>query len=311
MGLNTYTAEEIGAVALRLADTGLVLGANVARYTDGDYLSGHGGKAWLKIPGAVTARARGLRDETTAVTFDRINESRISIDLDTHLVSAVALGDAEYSLDLQSFSRQVLRPQVDSIVDGIEAKVANVLDGIDATDESAGYDEAKPSAIFTKGRRALRARGVDVANERLVAFVGGNVVDALLDSGSLDFAKTGDSDALRKGALGRIAGFECIETARGVGADEVVFATKSGVYLATKAPAIPEGANFGAVVSEQGLSLRYLRDYSAEHLRDRSVTSVFCGAGISPLYDVQRDQATGAATVTEVEGGAVVKLATA
>ncbi|MDI9890563.1 P22 phage major capsid protein family protein [Microbacterium sp. IEGM 1404] len=305
MAYNQYTAEEIGIVAVKGADKGLVLGQNVARYTDADFLPGHGGKAYLRIPGAVTARSRTLRDETTAVIFDKISENRVSVDLTTHLISAVAIGDAELTLDIRDFTAQVLKPQVTAVVDGIETVIAD----IDATDATAGYDEAKPAALFTKGRRALRTRGVDVANEALVAYVGGNIVDALLDSGALDFARTGDADALRKGSLGRIAGFSCVESGR-IGADEVVFATKSGIYLATKTPKVPEGASFGASVSDSGIALRYLRDYDAARLTDRSIVSTFVGAGISPLYDVTRNQTTGAATVAEVEGGAVVKLAT-
>ena len=310
MAYNTYTAAEIGAVAAKLADAGLVLGQNVARYSDKDFLPGHGGKAYLRIPGALTARSRALRDKTTSVTFDELAENRVSVDLSTHLVSGVILGDAELSLDLRDFAGQVLKPQVAAIVDGIETAIANVVDGVEATDVSATYDDAVPAALFTKGRRALRARGVDVANDKLVAYVGGNIVDALLDSGALDFAKTGDADALRKGSLGRIAGFSCVESGR-IGDSEVVFSTASGIYLATKSPAIPEGVAFGSNVSAEGLTLRYMRDYSAEKLADRSVVSTFVGAGIAPLFEVTRDYSTGAATVAEVEGGAVVKFDTA
>jgi len=311
MTLNTYTATEIGQCAIAGIKYALAIGGHVARYTAADFLPGHGGKAYLRIPGALTARSRDLRDETTAVVFDKIAENRISVDLTKHLVSGVALGDAELTLDLKDFVKQVLLPQTDAIADGIEKVLADVLDGVTATDASDGYNEAAPAALFTKGRRALRDRGVDVANEKLVAFVGGNIVDALLDSGALDFSKTGDADALRQGTLGRIHGFTAVETSRGIGADEVVFTTASGIYLATAAPVVPEGANFGETVTKDGLTVRYLRDYDASTLRDRSVVSTFVGAGITPLYEVQRDYDTGEATVSDVEGGAVVKLTTA
>ncbi|WP_396658386.1 hypothetical protein [Microbacterium sp.] len=310
MAFNTYTADEIGLVAVKLADAGLALGQNVARYTDADFASGSGGKAYLKVPGALTARARTLRDKTTAVVFDEIAEDRVSVDLSTHLVSAVKVGDAELSLDVRDFSAQVLKPQVDAIVDGIETAIGDAIADVEATDVSDKYDDEAPAKLFTLGRRALRDRGIDVANEALVAYVGGNVVDALLDSGALDFSKTGDAEALRKGSIGRIAGFQCVESGR-IDADQIVFATKTGIFLATMAPAIPEGANFGAVVREEGIAMRYLRDYSADYLVDRSVVSTFVGAGIAPLYDVQRDYDTGEAAVEEVDGGAVVKLDTA
>lgn len=310
MGYNNYTADEIGAVAVALADKGLVLGANVARYADGDFLPGHGGKAYLRVPGAVTARSRALRDTTTAVVFDRLSEDRISVDLNNHLLSGVVIGDAELSLDIRDFAKQVLAPQADAVVDGIETAVAKVIDEVNAEDMSADYLPGDPQKIFTRARRALRDRGVDLATERLLAFVGGNVVDALLDSGALDFSKTGDADALRSGTVGRVRGFETVESGR-IGADEIVLTTASGIYLATSTPAIPDGVNFGSIVRDKGLALRYLRDYDPSTLQERSIVSTFVGAGIAPLYDVQRDATTGKTTVTSVAGGAVVKFATA
>lgn len=309
MAYNQYTAEEIGIVAVKGADKGLVLGQNVARYTDADFLPGHGGKAYLRIPGAVTARSRSLRDKSTAMVFDQISENRVAVDLSTHLVSGVVIGDAELSLDIRDFTGQVLKPQVDAIVDGIENAIDEVIADVPATTVT-GYSAAKPVDLFVDGRRALRDRGIDVAKEALVAYVGGNVVDDLFKSGALAYDKTGDDGALRRADLGRIAGFACVESGR-IGADEVVFATKSGIYLATKTPKVPEGASFGATVTDSGIALRYLRDYDATKLADRSIVSTFVGAGIAPLYDVTRDAAAGTATVSEVEGGAVVKLATA
>jgi len=308
MALNTYTAQEVGDVTARLVDTGLHLANHVSRLTDSDFAEAHGGHAYFRVPTVLTARARDLRDVSTQMVFDRLNEARVSVDLTTDLVSGVRIGDAEYSLDLQDYSRQVLRPQTDSIADGIDAALADVLAGIDAVETS--FDPTTPARLFTEGRRALRNIGVDVANEPLVAFVGGNVIDALLDSDALDFAATGDANALRAGSIGRVRGFEVVETARGITADEVVFAPRNGLYVATVAPKVPEGVTFGASTNIEGVAVRYLRDYDSNTLSDRSIVSVFVGAGVSPFYDVARDEVTGTATATPVEGGAVVKFTT-
>lgn len=303
-----HTAAQLGEVARGLADTGLRLGQFVARFTDKDFRPGSGKTAYLAVPGAVTARSRALGDVTSSIVLDEIVEQTAPISLAAHYVSAVPLGDAELTLDLLDFGRQVLLPQADAIVDRIEKSIADAISGVTPT--AATYSADSPASIFIRGRRELRNRGVDVAVEPLVAFVGGNVVDDLLETETLSYAKTGDADALRKGSLGRLHGFELVESGV-IGADEVVFTTRSGLYIATRSPIVPEGASFGAIVQKDGLSIRYLRDYDAMKLVDRSVVSTFGGAGISPLYDVTRDYATGATTVSEVPGGAVVKIDTA
>lgn len=310
MALNSYTATEIADLAAAGVATGVDLATHVKRYEDKDFLNGHGGHAFIRIGAALTAASRDLRDGDTAVIFDELNEKRISVDLTTHLVSAIKMTDAEYSLDLQDFAAQVMVPQSDSIADGIDKKVSDLLAGITAATPGKAYSATKPQDLFVQARRALRAKGVDVANEKLVAFVGGNIVDDLLTSGSLDFSKTGDADALRNGSAGKVMGFTVVETARGVADSEAVFTTASGVYVATRVPAIPEGVTFGAVSAKDGLRVRVIRDYDPSTLSERSIVSTFVGAGISPLYDVTRDYTTRTTTVSEVEGGAVVKFAT-
>ena len=310
MAFNLYTPEQAGEVTLGLISAKLDIARHVRRYTEADFAPGTGGKAYLRIPSALTARARSLRDNSTAVVFDELIEKRTSVDLSTNLVSAVKIGDAESRLDLTDFSKQVLRPQGESIADGIDNALAGLLTGITASTAPSGYDALKPADVFVKGRRALRARGVDVANSDLVAFVGGAVIDDLLLSGALNYDKTGDANALREGATGRIHGFEVVETSRGIAEDEIVFTTRTGIYVATVAPDVPNGVPFGHVTAKDGLAVRYIRDYDSTHLTERSVASVFVGTGISPLYDVERDYDTHAATVTAVEGGAVVKVST-
>jgi hypothetical protein len=44
-----------------------------------------------------------------------------------------------------------------------------------------------------------------------------------------------------------------------------------------RAPRVPDGATFGQSQSYQNISMRWLRDYDAAYLRDRSVLSVFSG----------------------------------
>ncbi|WIE76548.1 P22 phage major capsid protein family protein [Curtobacterium sp. MCSS17_007] len=316
-----YDARQIAEVAMALYRDNARLASLVAVYDESKFQTGNGNTVYLTVPGALTAHSRGLDDVTNAIVLDAINETREPITLDVHAYSAVALSEADLSLEIGDFSAQVLAPQVDAVSDKIETAVANVIAGIDPED-GVSFNASNPVTLFTKGRSILRARGVDVAAEDLVAIVGSNVADALLDSGMLDYQATGTEDSLRTGALGTIRGFQTVESGR-VDDDEVVFMTASGIALAVRAPEVPAGAPFGALVQDPntGMSLRYLRDYDVNTTRDRSLVSTFVGAQVAPLYRVDRTQDTGkqgdngftagTAAVTRVAGGAVAKVSIA
>jgi hypothetical protein len=316
---NPYTAQQVTEVALALTKGAFRLASVVRRFGPNDFKEGRGDTVYLNVPGALTAYSRALDDVTHSIVLDSLTEAQEPVKLDVHAYSAVGLSEHDLTLGLQDFAKQVLVPQVDSVIDRIESSIETVLACI-TEDATIAYSAANPVALFTAGRRALRTKGIDVAEARLVALVGASVVDDLFASGALDFDKTGSADALRNGSLGRIRGFETLESGR-VGDDEVVFMTKDALYLAHRAPIVPQGASFGQTVIGEGLSLRYLRDYDVTKTQDRSLVSTFVGAGVLPLYKVERTQdtgkqgdggyAAGSATVTEVTGGAVAKVNTA
>jgi len=313
---NLYTPSEVADVALGLTKGEFRLATVVSKYGDDSFKAGRGSTVYLNVPGALTAHGRTLDDTTNAIVLDKLSEAQEPVSLDVHAYSAVGLSEYDLSLGLKDFAKQVLLPQTDAVVDRVEGSLEDVLATI-PVDETLVYNEAAPIRLFTAGRAALRSRGIDVAASDLVAVVGASIVDALLDSGALDFAHTGAADALRNGSLGRLRGFETIESGR-VEDDEVVFMTRSALYLAHRAPEAPLGASFSQTVKSDDFSLRYLRDYDPTYTRERSVVSTFIGAGVLPLYKVERTDdskptqdvngfVAGSATVTEVPGGAVVK----
>jgi hypothetical protein len=321
--LNTfapYNAQQVADVAVALAKGSFRLASLVAKYDESAFKEGRGDTVFLNVPGALTAHSRALDDVTNSIVLDSLAEAQEPVKLDVHAYSAIGLSEYDLSLNIQDFSRQALMPQVDAVVDKIESTIEAVLAGI-AEDASINYSAAEPIRLFTAGRAALRSKGIDVAAADLVAIVGSDVADDLLDSGALDFDKTGSADALRGGSLGRVRGFETVESGR-VQAGEVIFMTREALYLAHRAPVVPAGAAFGQTVNGEGISLRYLRDYDPSKTQERSLVSTFIGAGILPLYRVERTQdvgtkqgdggfVAGSATVTEVAGGAVVKINTA
>lgn len=304
----TQAAEVVGALAAEDA----FLSALVSRNYEADLMGGGKGGApvYIKQPTALVARERDIDDITTDIVMDEIAESGVTVNLDRkHDYSAVPLSEADLTLNLQDYARQVLKPQAEGIVDQLEHKVAAKLLGVPVTDIGTTYDPANPLPYFTQLRKTLRKNGVPLSGINVVA--GAEVYANLLDAEVLtDASQSGSTEALREGQVGRLRGMTVVESLR-VPDTEIVIFHRDAVTLVTRAPVVPQGAKFGATTNEKGFSLRYLRDYLAEKTVERSLVSTFSGVAILPTFKVERDYETGKATVTQLENGGIVHVDTA
>jgi hypothetical protein len=311
---NFYQAPQVARVAVELAAEDAYLSALVNRNYENDLLGGggRGRTVNVRIPGALIARDRGIDDKTTAIVLDELSESTVPITLGTHAYSAVSLSEGDMSLNLESFSGQVLAPQVDAVVDFIEHNFVTTLkttQGVQTGETLPTYDAANPVATFVALRKILRDRGVNPASLQVI--VGTQVYADLISSKQLiDASQSGSTAALREGAVGRVQGFTVVESTR-VGETEIYAFSRDSFTIAVRAPLIPAGAPFGAIESSNGFSLRYLRDYDVMHTVDRSLVSTFVGSAALPLKKIVRDYTATTASVVDVPGGAAVFIDTA
>lgn len=306
-----YTAEQAAQVSVSLAGKDAYLSALVNRnFLDNVFQGGGKGRTVnVRVPSALIARSRGIDDVTTALVLDELAEKTFGITLGEHVYSAVGLSEGDLNLNIADFSKQVLAPQMDAVVDFIETEVADALGSIagpQAGEDALAFDPTKPVKVFTGIRKVLRDRGLPTSNLNVV--VGTEVYAALLDADAItDAGQSGTTDALREGNVGRLRGFTIVESNR-VEEDEIIGFHRDAIVLATRAPAVPSGASFGAVQSSGGYSLRYLRDYDAMHTQDRSIISTFAGVQTAPVYRVVRDYEAKTATVEEVPGGGAIRI---
>jgi hypothetical protein len=306
---NFYQAPQVARVAVELAAEDAYLSALVNRNYQDDILGGggRGRTVNVRIPGALIARDRGIDDKTSAIVLDELTESTIPVTLGTHAYSAVSLSEGDMSLNLESFSAQVLAPQVDAVVDFIEHDFVETLkttQGVQAGETAIVYDETDPVKAFIAMRKVLRDRGVNPAS--LNTIVGTKVYSDLLASGRLiDVSQSASTGALREGQVGRVQGFTVVESTR-IGESEIYAFSRDAFTIAVRPPVIPAGAPFGAIESSNGFGLRYLRDYDVMHTVDRSLVSTFVGSAALPLYRVKRDYDATTASVVTVPGGAAL-----
>lgn len=265
-------AGKIASTALGLLMPDLVLARTVNRDYENDFGGGVGNVVNVRRPLSLSGNSRAY-GATTAITVTSLTEPAVqAVTLDRHIYSAVSLTEEDMNFNLEDFGRQVLLPQTTALGFDIEKAVA---DEIAATTDTGNVWGSDYIGAFTDARKVLRDMGVPVTG--MVAAVGTAVAAALLKTDLLrKNNESGTADALRNATIGRIMGFDIVESNL-LPEDEGFFYHRDAFTLAVRAPRVPEGVTFGKSVSGNGFALRYIRDYDPTVLADRSIVSTFIG----------------------------------
>ncbi|MBO1414466.1 P22 phage major capsid protein family protein [Streptomyces sp. FH025] len=233
---------------------------------------------------------RKFNDASTWIQSENLNEGLLSVKLDTHAYSAVDLSDAELSLDLLSFGEQVMVPQIDSITERLENKVASAMTEFPevATAAKIPTDLTKAASDEQAGqmiRKALARLRVQLNKENIPAegrtvVLGSEAAFYLLNSSSiLNASEHADGGAaLKESTLGRVHGFRLVESTNDVLNPMGIYAFhRSAIQLVSGAPSVPESAQ-GGRQSAEGFALRWIKDYNSGAAMERSFLSSYWGA---------------------------------
>lgn len=249
----------------------------------------------IRVPAKRAARTRVLR-AGTPITLDDSNEFGVPVTLDTDVYEATGISDEQLTLDIVDFARQVLQPQIRAVAEGVEDAIAAQIVGatyeadhtIDADDftSTSVHDWYK---IANRARRILNDSSVPKSNRWLL--VGSAVEEDILNNDKFtrnDSIGASAEDALREAIIGRIAGFNVIQSNAVPDTDAYAY-HRTAFVLGTKAPAIPRGAAFaqavnlgqgdqmGAQSGLAGINARWLMDYDFSNTKDRSLVDVYLG----------------------------------
>lgn len=309
----------IAATALGLLERELVLPRLVWRMGLSDFKGAANDTVTIRIPAYTTAREYEWRTRTAEIVLDELTETSIPVTLSKHPYSAVAVTDEELTLDIVSFAQQVLAPQVRAVAEKLESYVYAAMTGADlhwptisvgAGDSPGGggttaeYDnDAKDILVaLVEARRRLNVKNVPTSGRVIVV---GADIEAILLNGTqlLDAGSAGTDGALRDAMIGRLYGMPII-TSNSIPSSEAWVFHQSAFILATVAPVVPDGVTFGSGIASDGLAMRWIRDYDARFLRDRSVVSAFAGYA-SVEEDPDRTNAVG----DQLENIRAVKIA--
>lgn len=285
MAPNTFKTDltqagKIAATSLALLKPDLVLARLVRRDFEDEFQGGVGKTVNVRRPYTFAARSRAVGTQS-AITVDTISEPALQpVTIDDMVYSAVAVSDEEMSMDLRSFSEQVLAPQATAVGYAIENKVATLIQTAQAAGLTWGSDY--PGALVD-ARKVLRLHSVPL--DGLVCVVAPDVAAGFLkDSKLRDASQSGDADALRNATIGRVAGMDVVESNLLPAGYGYVF-HRDAFALVLRAPAVPDGVSFGASTSAEGFSVRWIKDYDATTLQDRSILSVFTGTASFTLSE--------------------------
>lgn len=267
-------AEVIAAAALGILEREVILPQFITSMAGANFRGAKGDVITMRVPAYLEAREYEWRNNRAqAIEIDEIQETGVEVHLDTMPYSAVALTDEQLTLDIANFGEQVLGPQSRAMVRHMEQLVATTIE--DAPIAITIDDEPDPFGAAAKARAALNKNSIPLDGRALI--LGADAETAFLSSSLLVRADTSGSDrALRDAEIGRIAGFDTF-VSQFIKPDLAFAIHRSAFALANMAPVVPDGVPFGQSQTYSGYAVRWIRDYDAMYLRDRSVLSSFIG----------------------------------
>lgn len=291
-------AEQILSQGLGVLRRELILPRLVRRMGIDEFRGAKDDTVNVRVPALLTAREYEWRTRTNPIVYDTLTEVSIPVTLEKHPYSAVPITDEELTLDIRDWGTQVASPQIIAVAELLESYIADVMvNGVYSAPPVAYVeDENGAGANFHRAavdaRRALNDAHVPAAG-RVIALGSAVEAAALKEEGFRRYQDSGSTEALREAVIGRVAGFTVIGNVQSLPPDFGIAFHESAFVFANVAPEVPSGASDGATMTFEGLAMRWIRDYDASFLRDRSVYSSFAGA--ASVAD-ERDPATGALT---------------
>ena len=281
---NTFiTPSVIARRGLATLYNNTVLSNLVWRDFDPDFTGKQGDTVTIRKPAVFTAESF---NRSSGVTLQDATESSTTVALNTIGNVSFAVTDEDMTLKVEDFENRLLVPAMEALVQKIDGELAEAL--IDAAEGSGGGGTATMSSVasdaIVKSRTTLGRNKLPTTDRHAVLSPEGAGV-ALADTLFVQADKSGATDGLREGSIGRVFGFDTYESqvfGYGAGdrgqADGVAF-HRSAVTLAVRPLDVPRGisADKVAVENYKGLSLRTTYSYNPTKKQDEISCDILYG----------------------------------
>lgn len=222
-----------------------------------------------------TPANRAARD---AIQFNDLGQAWFPVKLENQVYNAVRLPDDFATFTLTDLTKQVLKPQAESVVDELAVPLVAQMSAIvtDASIPALAADGSNVHEVLIKTRKVLNDRKVPSANRWFA--VGSGLEAAILQDKQLQKVnESGTDGVLRDAIIGRLYGFTIVADAALAEDFGVAYHTDAFAHV-TRPSRQPEGAAKSAVVAQDGYALRWIQHYNPLQLEDQSVVDTFYGA---------------------------------
>jgi hypothetical protein len=274
-----YTAEQAARSTLAALRWLTVLPRTVRQDFASDFVAGAGQTVNVRAPisvGAARTYTAANRAARAAIVFDDLTETWVPVTMEDQVYKAVRLPDDFATFSLTDLERQVLRPQAESVVDGLTAPLVTEFNAV-ATDAAIPtLDDTNIREVLIQARAVLNARKVPMS-DRYVALSPAAEAAALSDELLQKANESGSDGVLREATIGRLFGFTIVTDPNLTDGLGVAYHRDAFAHV-TRPSRNPEGAAKSATVAQDGFALRWLQHYNPLQLEDQSVVDTFVGA---------------------------------
>ncbi|MEU8621415.1 hypothetical protein [Streptomyces sp. NPDC048623] len=295
--------EKLAATAAVALEESLVVPAVFQREGVDQFKGAKGDAINVRVEGVLPFRTYGWRnDRSTEIQFDTYAEKTVQVTFGGDIYSAVQLTDEQEAFDLNGWAK-LMAKQTEAVGKGLEYQAVDYL--LDAP-----YEITLAGAKSGRDLRGTLIRAREVMNklrvpaEQRTLLVGSGWETALLSDDKLNLASNvGDAEAvsaLKEATIGRRFGFNIV-VSNELPADFAVAMVGSAFIFATGAPSVPQSVPFGAAASYNGVALRWIRDYDATRMTDRSIVNTYKGFRLVEDNLIGRDANTHQAHVSEYQ----------
>lgn len=276
-----YTPEQAAKATLASLRWLSNLPRTVRQDFSSDFVAGVGQTVNVLAPitaGTAKVYTKANRTARDPIGFNDLTETWVPVKLENQIYNAVRLPDDFATFTLRDITRQVFRPQAESVVDGLSAPLIAQMSAI-ATDASIpvmAVDGSNAMQVLIKARQVLNDRKVPMDGRTFA--VGADLEAAILSLPQLQKVnEAGTSEVLRNATIGRLFGFTIIADPY-LAADFGIAYHRDAFAHVTRPSRNPEGAAKSATVAQDGFALRWIQHYNPLQLEDQSVVDTFYGA---------------------------------
>ena len=279
-----YTPQQAARSTLAALRYLTVLPRTVRQDFSQEFVAGRGRTVDIALPvsvGSSRTYSDANRTARDAIVFDDIAQATTPVTMDTQVYKAVRLPDDFATFTLTSMEQQVLRPQAESVVDGVTAPLLTVMNAV-ATAPTTGAgkvpallaDGSNAAAVIIAMRAALNAKKVPFT-DRFLALTPAAEAAILSLPQFQKVNEFGSDGVLREATLGRLFGFTILTDP---GLTKSIAYHRDAFAHVTRPSREPQGAAYSATVSQEGFALRWIQHYNPLQLEDQSVVDTFVGA---------------------------------